>query len=194
VKFTKFKIFVFILFFLLFNFTYARGKVKKPEITDVLITHSEDNLVVNLKLKGGFNKKLVDAILSGIPVSFNFRIKLIRKKRFWFDSVISSFSLVHLIKKDQLKEEYYIYLDEKESNPVTTSDFEKAKNILCSIEDVHVIPLVLLKLGEILTIKIKASAECKKPPFLIHYIPFFSSWKNFETNWYTETFQFKSKL
>jgi hypothetical protein len=184
-------IFIFIPLFLLLNLSPAGSNDKEPEITDVLITHLKNNLVVNFKVKDKFNKNLIETILSGIPVTFNFKITLLKKKRLWFDSVISSFSLNHLIKKDQLKEEYYIYLNEENSNPVVTSNFEKAKGILCSLDKVPVIPLSFLKVGEKLTIKIKASAESKKPPFFIHYLPFFNSWKNFETDWYTETFQFK---
>ncbi|MDY6863566.1 MAG: DUF4390 domain-containing protein [Thermodesulfobacteriota bacterium] len=185
-------IFNFISFFLFIHLSLTGSYGKEPEITDVLMTHSAKDLVISFKMKSNFNKKLIETILSGIPVNFNFSVKLIKQKSLWFDSVLSSFTLSHLVKKDPLKEEYYIYLNEKDSNPITTASFEKAKIIICSLEKVPVIPLSFLKGGERLTIKIKASAESKRPLFLIHFLPFFNLWKNFETDWYTETFQFKS--
>ena len=161
---------------------------QEASLQDIIITNTRDDLLVYLKVQGAFTEKIEKAILSGVPTSFSFLITLYRVRDLWPDEEIADLKLTHTIKYDNLKKEFRITRSWQRDNPRVVKSFEEAKKLMTDIDSLRIVPLSRLKKG--LQYQLRAKAELSKHtlPFYLHYVLFFLSLWDFETDWYTIDF------
>ncbi|MDH3952105.1 MAG: DUF4390 domain-containing protein, partial [Deltaproteobacteria bacterium] len=129
-----------------------------------------------------------EAILNGIPTTFTIVIKLYRTRAVWLDASIASITLEHTIKYDSLKNEFRVTRSEEGDTELVVKDFEAAKKAMTEIRNIRVVPLKELQERGKYQLRVKAELEKVRLPLYLHYVLFFVSLWDFETDWYTVDF------
>jgi hypothetical protein len=180
---TGFLVAAFLL--LVFN---GQAIAKEAKLTNIIVTNTRDDLLVYLTVEGAFTPKMVDAIKRGVPATFLFYVNLYRTRTLWFDKKLSDLTITHTIKYNSLKNEYTVSRSGDSNSPEVVQSFDAAKKLMCEIDSLDVIPLARLKKGEHYQIQAKAKLSRITLPYYLHYVLFFLSLWDFETDWYTIDF------
>ena len=151
------------------------------ELTNLIVRNSNDQLQVDLSIKGIFTEEMKAAVSKGFPISLTFLILLYEVRDYWFDDKIMGKTALHDIKFDVLKKEYRIRRSWEKKIPLDIKDFEKAQSLFFEIKEFDVIPLKRLKKGKHYQLRIKSELSENK----VHFPGF--PW-DFGTDWYTINF------
>jgi hypothetical protein len=181
------KFFVFLLLSFLLVDPHA-GFAQDATLTNITVTNTRDDLLLYLNLEGAFREEMKKAILSGVPSTFSFFANLNRTRNFWFDKAIADIEVTHTIIYDNIKKEFTVKRSWKEDNPDVTKSFKEAKKWMTEINSLKIIPLNRLEKGEQYQLRVKAEVSKKTLPLYLHYILFFVSLWDFETDWYAIDF------
>ena len=184
------KLFVSLLLFCLLWSSPSLVQADEATLSDIIVTNTQDDLLVFFNIQGSFTREMEEAILNGIPATFTIIIRLYKTRTIWFDASISSLRLQHTIKYDSLKDEFRITRSADPENELVTKDFEVAKKAMTEIRDIEVIPLKELEPGGRYQLRLKAELEKVKLPLYLHYVLFFVTLWDFETDWYTVDFTY----
>lgn len=160
----------------------------EARLTDIIVTNTRDDLLVFLNVEGAFNDKIKKAILKGAPATFSFYITLYQARNMWFDSKMADIKITHTIKYNSLKKEFVITRSWEKDKLSVTQSFEEAKKLMTEINSLKIIPLGDLQKGSHYQIRTKAELDKLTLPFYLHYILFFVSLWDVETDWYTIDF------
>lgn len=184
----------FILSFLLFlTFSlpsFAWAKEEKPNISDILITSSQTDLLLFCTIKNSFMPEMIEGVHNGIPVTFIFLIKLQKIIKNWPDSTLAEMSIHHTLTYDPIKQKYTISLSERNTKPMVTDSIEKAMEVMSELSGIKIIRLEELEPDKPYALQVKAILAEKTLPLNMHYIvPFISLW-DFETDWRTIEFTY----
>ena len=157
-------------------------------LSDIIVTNTQEDLLVFFDIKGCFTREMEEAILNGIPTTFTIVIKLYRTRTAWLDASIASITLEHTIKYDSLKNEFRVTRSEDDSTELVVKDFDAAKKAMAEIRNIRVVPLKELQERGKYQLRVKAELEKVRLPLYLHYVLFFVSLWDFETDWYTVDF------
>jgi len=157
-------------------------------LTNIIVTNTRDDLLVYITVEGAFREKMKTAILSGVPTTFSFFIQLYRVRNFWPDKEIEEIEITHTIKYNNLKKEFMITRSWENNQPIVTKSFVEARKLMSEIDSLKTVPLSRLEKGSQYQIKAKAQLSKLTLPFYLHYVLFFVSLWDFETDWYTIEF------
>ena len=183
-----------LLLFLLFCLTWSSPSPlqgAEATLSDIIVTNTQEDLLVFFDIQGCFTREMEEAILNGIPTTFTTIIRLYKTRTLWFDGSISSLRLEHAIKYDSLKNEFRVTRSEDKSNKeLVFKEFEKAKKAMAEIRDIEVVPLKELQRKSKYQLRVKAELEKVRLPLYLHYVLFFVTLWDFETDWYTVDFTY----
>ena len=163
---------------------------KQAQITDIIVTNNQDQLLVYFNTKGCFTPEMNKAILSGIPTTFTFFLEIYKPRSFWPNKKLSAVRLHHTIKYDSLREEFNLTLSERGNQTFTVKEFSKAQEIMADVSNIQLIPLKQLERNSQYQLRIKAELNKVTLPLYLHYILFFLSLWDFETDWYVVEFNY----
>ena len=152
------------------------------------VTNTRDDLLLFLDVEGAFTQEVEEAILNGVPASFTFFISLDSVRSFWWNINVVDLELLHEIKYDNLKKEFSVTRHWENENPTITKSFDEAKKLMTHIDSLKIAPLNVLEKGKRYQIRAKAELGKITLPFYLHYVLFFVSLWDFETDWYTIDF------
>ncbi|UCE55692.1 MAG: DUF4390 domain-containing protein [Desulfobacterales bacterium] len=184
---TKRKILVSIICFLLT--TQAPGFAEDARLTNITVSNTRDDLLLYLNVEGAFREEMKKAILNGVPATFSFFASMNRVRNFWFDGKIADIEVTHTINYDNLKKEFSIHRSwEGNNNNKVTKSFKEAQKLMTEINSLKIIPLNRLQKGRQYQLRVKAEFSKKTLPLYLHYVLFFVSLWDFETDWYTIDF------
>jgi hypothetical protein len=163
---------------------------KEAYLSDFVVTNTRDHLLVYFTVNNCFTPEMNTAIESGIETTFTFNVELREKRDLIWDKKIAEVEVNHSIKYDSLKKTYTIKFSEDNNREVTARTFEEAKKLMAEIVALKVAPMHLLKKGKRYQLQMKAQLDKIKLPFNLHYVFFFLSLWNFETDWYAVDFRY----
>ncbi len=159
-------------------------------IEELIVTNSSTDLLLFLTVNNAFTKQMEEGIKNGIPVTFNFYVKLERKRNTWMNQQLVSLQFDHTLSYDTLKEEYSIVRSETSGQTFRTKSLAEAKKAMAQLNGPPVAPLKSLLPDAGYLLRVKAKLAEKTLPLYFHYvIPFLSLW-DFETEWYTVEFRY----
>jgi hypothetical protein len=159
-------------------------------LTDVVVTNNRDDLLLYLNVDGAFHESMEKAINSGVPTTFSFFVNLYSVRKLWADENIVSIKITHTIKYNSLKKEYSVVRSWESDRDFVTLDYAEAKRRMSEINGLKIISLALLEKGKRYQIRAKAQLNKVKLPLYLHYVLFFVSLWDFETDWYSIDFVF----
>mgnify|MGYP001828725718 CR=1 FL=1 len=151
------------------------------ELTNLIVRNSNDQLQVDLVIKGIFTEEMKADVSKGIPVNLTFLILLYEVRDYWLDDKLVSKTAMHEVRFDVLRKEYRIRRSWEKRTPLVVKDFEKAQGLFSEIKGFDVIPLKRLKKSKHYQLRIKSELSENKAHFA--GLP----WE-FETDWYTINF------
>jgi len=183
---------IFLLFLLFSLLCSSPSPVQAAEATlsDIIVTNTQEDLLVFFDIQGCFTREMEEAILNGIPTTFTIIIRLYKTRTLWFDGSISSLKLEHTIKYDSLKNEFRVTRSEDDNNELVFKDFETAKKSMAEISNIKVVALGQLQRKSQYQLRVKAELEKVRLPLYLHYVLFFVTLWDFETDWYTVDFTY----
>ncbi len=161
---------------------------QEAALTNIIVTNTRDDLMVYMNVEGAFTEEMKEAILSGVPATFSFLVRLYMARNFWFDKEMADLEVTHTIKYDNLKKEFEVRRSWEQNRPRTTKSFAEARNWMSEINSLPVVPLADLQKGVQYQLRLKAQLREVTLPFYLHYVLFFVSLWDFETDWYTIDF------
>ncbi len=182
----KLKIYVMLLaaVFLTRTPVFAQARV-----ADITITNTRYDLeLVYLNLKGTFTEKMQEAVLSGVPTTFLFFITLEEVRSIWADKELVEITLSHTIKYHSLKKEFVIKRSWEDDKPIVAQSFKESQKLMNEINNLNIISLDKLEKGKQYRLRAKAQLSKLTLPLHLHYILFFVSLWDFETDWYSIDF------
>lgn len=161
---------------------------EKAYLKNIIITNNRDYLISYFDVKQAFTEDMKQAVLNGVPTTFSFLISIYRPRGVWFDKKISGKEITSTLKYNSLKEEFTVDRPWSTSQTSVTKSFDQAKIKMTEIDNLQVVPLASLKKGEKYQLRIKAELDRVTLPLYLHYVFFFVSWWDFETDWHTIDF------
>jgi hypothetical protein len=164
--------------------------VQAATIEDVIITTRLNDLLVYCTVKGSFTEEMNRAILNGIPTTFTFILELNKQVPLFPDLTVSHVVLHHTIKYSAIKSEFTLEFDKSERTNLIVNDFYEAKKMLTELNGIKLASLLQLDPSKKYYIRIKAKLNKVRLPFYLHYIFFFASLWDFETDWYEVYFNY----
>jgi len=161
---------------------------EEARLTNIIVTNSRDDLLVYLNVEGAFTEKMKEVTLNGVPTTFSYFITLYQARNFWYDKEIADLKITHTIKYDNLKKEFTVVRSWGSEKPLVTKSFTEARKLMTEIDSLKVVPLGQLEKGRQYQIRAKAELSKLTLPFYLHYVLFFVSLWDFETDWYSIDF------
>lgn len=166
----------------------ARVQAQDAKLANIIVTNTRDNLLLYLTALDAFPSKIEKAVHSGVPTTFSFYIKLHRVRGLWIDQKIKDITVSHTLKYNSLKKEYIVTRSWEGGRSQTVESLDKAKKLMTEVDSLVIVPLNLLEKGQQYQISAKAELNKMTLPFYLHYILFFVSFWDVETDWYTINF------
>ena len=178
------------LAFLLILSLAVPAQAKKAHLSDIVVTNTRDHLLVYFRVTDCFTVDMNRAIESGIETTFTFFIELYEKRPFWWDKKLTEVEFSHTIKYDNLKKIYEVSLSEQENKVIPVKGFEEAKKLLADVVALKVTPLHNLQRGGRYQLQMMAELDKIRLPLYLHYVFFFLSLWDFDTDWHTIDFRY----
>ncbi|MBI5592408.1 MAG: DUF4390 domain-containing protein [Deltaproteobacteria bacterium] len=157
-------------------------------LSNLIVTNTSNDLLVYLNVEGAFREQTVNAIMSGVPASFSFFIKLYQKRSIWFDKAIADIEITNSIKYNNLKKVFIVERSWENGKIRTAQSLQEAQKLMSDVDGLKIIHLNKLEKGKQYQVKAKAQLSKLTLPFYLHYVFFFVSLWDFETDWYTIDF------
>ena len=161
---------------------------QEATLANITVSNTRDDLLLYLSLEGAFSEKLKKAILSGVPATFYILTKLNSVRHLWLDREIADIIVTHTIKYDNLKKEFFVRRSWRNNEPEVTKSFSEAQKWMTEVNSLKILPLDELEKGKHYQLRTKAEVSKQTLPFYLHYILFFVSLWDIETDWYTIDF------
>lgn len=180
--------FIILLELSLLFFLPAMSFAKEANISDVIITNTEENLLAYFRVEDCFTEKMEEAILAGIPTTFTITMELYRERNYWIDKRESLVEIKHTIKYDTVKKIFFVVSSDANMKPEQFKSFEKAKIAMSDVNGTIVTPLKSLRKGKNYYLRIKAQLDKVRLPLHLEYVFFFVSLWDFETDWLRQDF------
>jgi len=163
---------------------------REAYLSDFVVTNTRDHLLVYFTVNNCFTPEMNNAIESGIETTFTFFVQLNEKRDLIWDKKIADLEVNHSIKYDSLKKTYSVKFSEDNNREVTARTFEEAKKLMAEIVALKVVPMHELKKGKRYQLQMMAQLNKIRLPFYLHYVFFFLSLWDFETDWYAVDFRY----
>jgi hypothetical protein len=163
---------------------------EEAALNNITLSNTSENLVVYLQLEGAFTDKIHRAILSGMPTTFEFVLRLDQVRTLWLDDTIADIHVAHSVKYDNLKKEFTVRRSWKGNEPEVTASFEEAQALMNRIEGLKIMPLDRMEKAARYQLRAKAEVSKRTLPFNLHNILFFVSLWDVETDWYVIDFTY----
>ena len=163
---------------------------KEAYLSDFVVTNTRDHLLVYFGVNNCFTPEMNNAIESGIETTFTFFIQLYEKRDLIWNKKIADLEVNHSIKYDSLKKIYTVRFSENNNKEVTGRTFEEAKKLMAEVVALKVVPMHQLKKGKHYQLQMMAQLDRIRLPFHLHYVLFFLSLWDFETDWYAVDFRY----
>jgi hypothetical protein len=167
---------------------FAALAAPEASLENIILTNTRDDLVVYFDVENAFTDGIKKAVLNGVPTSFSFVVSVYKTRDAWFDKKIRNLEIVSTLKYNSLKQEFTVYRPWKADKPSVTPSFDQAMSMMTEIDNLGVTPLSTLAKGDKYQIRIKAELSRVTLPLYLHYILFFVSMWDFETDWHTMDF------
>jgi hypothetical protein len=166
----------------------ARLQAQDAKLANIIVTNTRDNLLLYLTALDAFPSKIEKAVQSGVPTTFSFYIKLHRVRGLWLDQKIKDITVSHTLKYNSLKKEYTVTRSWEGGRSQTVESLDKAKKLMTEVDSLVIVALKRLEKGQQYQISAKAELSKMTLPFYLHYILFFVSFWDVETDWYAINF------
>jgi hypothetical protein len=179
---------VFIVFFMMLSMMYGIANAQDARLKNITISSTDKKLLVSLEVEGAFTQDVMEAILKGVPADFSFLVKLDRSRRWWTNEELADIEVTHTIRYDNLKKEFSVYRSWIDQKPILTQSLAEAQALMTQIEGLAIIDIDQMQKNQQYELRAKAELSQMTLPFYLHYVFYFVSLWDFETDWHSVVF------
>ncbi len=173
----------FVFYFSAPPFPAAVHASPSPELKDIIVTTSTSDLLLFASVQNSFTREMITGAQNGIPITFTYKIGLVKIQENWFNKSLVDLELTHTLTYDSLKQKYLVQRSSHLNKVISTRSLDEAKQLMVELNGIRLLPLSKLQPDAPYRLRIKAILEKTTLPFGMHYIlPFTSLW-DFETDW-----------
>ena len=155
-----------------------------------MVTNTMEHLLVYFSVTDCFTEDMIKAIDNGFKTTFTFFVKLNKVRGLWLDNEIADLKVKHDIQYDNLKRVYNVRLSERDNKVISVKDFDEAKALMSEIVGLRICELNKIRKGSRYKVSMMAELDKIRLPLHLHYVFFFLSLWDFETDWYTIDFKY----
>lgn len=166
----------------------ATAGAQEAKLNNITVASTQTQLSLSLEVEGAFSPNVTEAILRGVPATFSFLVSLNRVRNWWFDEELASRTITNTIKYDSLKKEFLIHRPWSGEPPVSTKSFAEAQGVMTKVRGLTIVPLERMKKGQTYELWSKAELSKMTLPLYLHYVFYFVTIWDFETDWHTIEF------
>ena len=171
-------------FYMLTLWLVPPAAADSPDVVNIGVGTKGKHVVVNARLVDGFTKKILEAILNGVPMGFTFEIELRKANTIWMDSLVSSNKVRHRVQFDSLKKAYkFSEFGKNIKRKIITRKENRYQQLMLNLKDIPIAPIYELDPNEKYYVRVKADLETDRFWFPFNYIFFFVPFSEFETSW-----------
>lgn len=154
------------------------------KITDIVVTHSSDSLLVFATLKDAFSKEIEEGIVNGVQTSFTYYLRLMRQRGFWADEEVASLTVSQSVVYDVLKDRFHFSMEagNQKLNRVT-NNYGEIQRWMSSLEGIKLASIRELKRDELYYVQVRAEIRSVRLAFPLNVLLFFVSFWNVDTPW-----------
>jgi len=148
-----------------------------PAITHLKLEVRDGSLLASFELAGGLDSETKARLASGLETSFDFRVELLRRRRFWPDARLTQHRVVTSAKFDSLSRRYSLLLkvDGEVERSSTTDRLDEMETWLTHVHGISMGSTETLLPPEDFMVRVKADFP---PRFVLLFIPW-----NRDTSW-----------
>lgn len=141
-----------------------------PAITQLTLEVRDGSLLASFALAGGLDSETKARLASGLETSFDFRVELLRRRRFWPDARLAQHRVVTSAKFDSLSRRYGLLLkiDGEVERSSTTDRLEEMEAWLTHVRGISLGAVQALLPPEDYAVRVKADFP---PRFVLLFIP-----------------------
>jgi hypothetical protein len=160
----------------------------EARLSNLIVTNTNNDLLVYTTVEGAFHEKMIKAIESGVPTTFSFFIMLYQTRSIWFDKTLADIEVSHTIRYNSLKKEYLVERSWENNLLRSVKSLDDARRLMTDIDGLRILPLSKLEKGKQYQVLVRARLSKVTLPYHLHYVLFFMSLWDFETDWYSVDF------
>jgi Domain of unknown function (DUF4390) len=179
---------IFIISFMMLSMMSGIAYAQDARLKNITISSTEKQLLVSMEVEGAFTQDVMEAILKGVPADFSFLVKLDRSRRWWSNEELADIEATHTIRYDNLKKEFSVYRSWIDQKPILTQSLAEAQSLMTQIEGLPIIDISRMQKSQQYELRAKAELSQMTLPFYLHYVFYFVSLWDFETDWHSVVF------
>lgn len=176
------------VFFLALSMMPGTAGAQEARLKNITISSTEEKLLVSMEVEGAFTQDVMEAILKGVPADFSFLVKLDRSRRWWPNEELADIEVTHTIKYDNLKKEFSVFRSWIDKKPILTQSLAEAQALMTQIERLAIIDIDQMQKNQQYELRAKAELSQMTLPFYLHYVFYFVTLWDFETDWHSVVF------
>ncbi len=173
---------IFASVFLLF--IAGTAQASSPTLVNVGVSAEGNQIAMSAQMTDGFPEEVIEAVESGVPMTYTFHIELRKDKSLWVDSLVSSNTVEHTVQYDSLKKVYrFTETGNNIKRKLMTRKHERYQQMMATLDSIPLAPLYKLDPNEKYYIRVKADLQIDRFWFPFNYILFFVPLNDMETDW-----------
>ncbi len=155
-----------------------------PGIVNIGVKASERLVLVDALLIEAFTESTMEAVESGVPLSFTYKVELVEKVDVLPDKTVSRNTVVNTVQYDSLKGVYTFTSNGKGvKRKVVTKRPKRFQELMLTLQDIPLAPLHKLDEDVQYFVRVRAEMEAEGFGFPFNYLLFFVPFDEFETDW-----------
>ncbi|MFQ5671885.1 MAG: DUF4390 domain-containing protein [Nitrospinales bacterium] len=155
-----------------------------PAIVNIDVKTKGSMVTIGAMLIDGFTEDIMEAIDSGIPMTFTYTIELRKISSLWIDSLVNTNVVSNTVQYDSLKKVYRISFSSKNGqSKIVTHDINRLRELMLNLRDVPIASLKKLNPEQRYYVRVKADLETDRFWFPFNYIFFFVPFNDVKTAW-----------
>ncbi len=155
-----------------------------PGIVNIGVKASDRLVLVDALLVEAFTESTMEAVKSGVPLSFTYTVELVEKVDILPDKTVSRNTLVNTVLFDSLKGVYTFTSQGKGvKRKIVTKKKNRFQELMLTLQDIPLAPLHKLDEKAQYIVQVRAEMEAEGFGFPFNYLLFFVPFDEFETDW-----------
>jgi hypothetical protein len=161
----------------------ALGAAPPLRISNLVVTNSDDTLLVSLVLLGAMPDTIVEGLGTGIPAAVRFQIELWQYNSWWVDRRVVAKLVERQVVYDVLTKEFRVAaVQGEEREPYVTRDVWEAERVLSELRGFKLSEMTHLDRDALYYVRVRAEVRSSAPDSSVsRLLPFVSS--RAETPW-----------
>ena len=151
-------------------------------ISNLVVTNSDNALLVNVVLLGSLPDGIVEGLGTGIPATVRFQVELWQYNSWWVDRRVVAKLVERQVVYDVLTKEYRVTAVQGETRePYVTRNVSEAERVVSEVRILRLAQMANLRPEDLYYVRVRAEVRSGAPDASAKLLPFVSS--RVETGW-----------